>query len=278
MRFAIQWSRQAPVKIFFVHVLHVPRLTKWSDRQYNAFATAELARCGKELARFVEDTYRRQDMAVGEYSHLVLEGISPDVVIADHCREHPEIDFICMGTRGAGTLKKVFGTNTGNLITHSKIPVIAVQENYRSNPVRRIMYATDLAHYEGELEKVVEFARPLGAEVDVLHFIQPGEMTLNTEVVERVCKDEFGYDMHFHFKTLDPTRSLVFNLQDEIARHRPSLVVMFTDRDRKLFQKLFFPSKSERMGMEVKVPLLVFGKGESPQKAKKMITIIHRAE
>ena len=269
MRFAIQCSRQLPVKILYVHVLHIPRLTKWSDLQYKAFACAERVRYEKELDRFVGDTYKKLDLASENYSNLVLEGISPDVAIAEYCQQHPEIDFVCMGTRGAGAVKKIFGTHTGNLITHSKIPVIAVQENYRSKTLRSILYATDLDHYEDELKKVVAFARPLQAEVDVLHFIQPGEVTPNAGVMEKVYKKEFGYGLRFIFKTLDLSRSTVYNLEEEIDRRRPSLVVMFTDKERTLFNKLFFPSKSERIGMELHVPLLVFGKDKGSPVAKK---------
>ena len=243
-----------------MHVLHIPRLTKWSDLHYKAFAAAERVRGERELDRFVGDIYKKLDLAAGNYTNLVLEGISPDIVIAEYCRQHPEIAFVCMGTRGAGVVKKIFGTYTGNLITHSKIPVVAVQEKYRSKPLRSILYATDLAHYEDELERVVAFARPLRAVVEVLHFIQPGEVMPNAGVMEKVYKKEFGYGLRFIFKTLDLSRSMVYNLEEEIDRRRPSLVVMFTDKERTLFKKLFFPSKTERIGMELHAPLLVFGK------------------
>jgi len=262
IRLAIQWSRQQPTKILFVHVLHIPRLTKWSDLQYKAFAAAERSRCEKELDRFVGDIYKKLDLAADNYVNLVLEGISPDLVIAEYCRRHPEIDFICMGTRGAGMVKKIFGTYTGNLITHAEIPVIAVQDHYRTKPVRRILYATDLAHYEEELERVVAIARPLQAAIDVLHFLQPGEIAPNAAVMEKVYKKELGYGLHFIFKSVDPSRSMVYNLEEEIDRRQPSLVVMFTDKERTLFDKLFSPSKAERIGMELTIPLMVFGKAD----------------
>ena len=75
IRLAIQWSRQQPTKILFVHVLHIPRLTKWSDLQYKAFAAAERSRCEKELDRFVGDIYKKLDLAADNYVNLVLEGI-----------------------------------------------------------------------------------------------------------------------------------------------------------------------------------------------------------
>ncbi|MES1159938.1 MAG: universal stress protein [Bacteroidota bacterium] len=264
LRFAIQWSRQQEVKITFVHVLHIPHPTAWSDRQFHAFAAAEKIRCREKLDKFVSETFRKLDMADVSHSRLILEGASPDIAICDYCRQHPEIDFICMGTRGAGKLKKIWGTHTGNLITHSPVPVIAVPGNYRIRPVTRLLYATDLSSYKEELKKVAAIATPLKATVNVLHLTQPGEVKLDRELIEEVFSRDFRYDLKFNFKTEDPGRTQVGNLQHEIATLRPSLVIMFTHQDRNLFQRIFFPSRTESLAFDLKTPLLVFGKASRP--------------
>lgn len=260
LRFAIQWSKQQEAKITFVHVLYIPRPTAWSDKQFQAFAAAEKIRCRQKLDKFVSDTFRKLDTVDVSHSRLILEGASPDIVLCDYCRQHPETDFICMGTRGAGKLKKIWGTHTGNLITHSPVPVIAVPENYRTRPVTRLLYATDLSGYKDELKKVAAFATPLKATVNVLHLTLPGEVKLDRELMEEVFKRDYSCDLKFNFRTTDPGQTLVGNLQHEIANLRPSLVIMFTDRDRTLFQRIFFPSRSESLAFDLKTPLLVFGK------------------
>lgn len=261
LRFAIQWTKQQEATIIFVHVLHLPRPTVWSDKQFDVFAAAERIRCQKKLDRFVTDIYRQLDMTDSTNTRIILEGMSPDIVIADYCRHHPEIDYICMGTRGAGKLKKIFGTHTGNLIVHAPIPVIAVQNNYRMKPITRLLYATDLHNCKEELEKVVAFASPLAVDVSVLHFTQPGEVMIDRQLMEEVFRKESRYDIKFNFKTADLAWSLVDNLQREIKTYKPSLVVMFTNRDRTLFQKIFFSSSAEKLAFGLKAPLLVFGKG-----------------
>lgn len=261
LHFAIQWSKQQQTEIIAIHVLHIPRPAAWSDSQFDAFAAAERTRCRENLDKFVSDTCRKVDTADTVYSRLIVEGDSPDITIADYCRQHPEMDFICMGTRGAGKIKKIFGTHTGNLIIHSPIPVIAVPENYRMKPVTSLLYATDLHHYKEELKKVVAIAAPLQAAVHVLHFTQPGEIKLDRESMEEAFKKVSGYDFKCSFKTADPGHSLINCLQGEIAAGHPSVVIMFTDKDRTLFQRIFFPSRTENLGFDLKAPLLVFGKG-----------------
>ena len=97
----------------------------------------------------------------GKYFIIIIQGISADISILDYCRKNKGIDYICISTRGAGKFKKIFGTNTGNLITKSEVPVLAVPQNYKVADVKSVLYATDLRNYTAEIKKVVAFAQPL---------------------------------------------------------------------------------------------------------------------
>jgi hypothetical protein len=190
----------------------------------------------------------------------VIEGFSPDIAILDYCGHYNHIDFICIATRGAGRLKRLLGTNTGNLITKSKVPVIAVPGNYQAKPFERVVYAADFHHYKQELGQVVNFARPLKMPVDVVHFSWPDEARLDKEIIESGVREEFGYPLKLHIEPSDAVHSLVQNLQRQIEVLRPSIAIMFTDQSRSLFQKIFLSSKAEQLSFELKIPLLVFNK------------------
>lgn len=97
-------------------------------------------------------------------------------------------DFICISRRGGGKLKKIFGTNTSNLILQSEVPVIAVPNTYRHNKIKSVLYATDLSDLEKEMKKVVEFANPMGAEVELLHLNYPSDIVYNSKVIENVIR------------------------------------------------------------------------------------------
>ncbi len=260
IRFAIQWSRQQNVHITFVHVLTLLRLTKWSDKQFEAFAATERKRLQEKLDALITGVQRRYHLRPGTYSSFLLEGVSADLVLIDYCWHHPEIHLVCMGTRGANKIDKLFGTNTGHFITHSDTPVTAVPASYRIKKISRLLYATDLNHYQDELKEVVTLARPLHAKISVLHFTQPGEMNLNTDTIQKIWKKEFGYPVTVDFRPADITRSPVADLEKTIQAFGPSLVIMFSNRRRTLFQAIFYPSRSERLAFRIKTPLLVLGK------------------
>jgi len=260
VRFAIQLSQQQNVHLLFVHVMNIVRLTRWSDKQYDVFAASERASASKKLAAFIADIQRRLPLRRNSWSSLVLEGFSADLTLADYCRKHPEISLVCMGTKGANRTRRIFGTNTGNLILQSDTPVIAVPSAYRRKPISRITYASDLANSTRELKQVVSFASPLHASICILHLEEPGEMTLDPDALKKLWKKESGKNLRVEFRKADPSISIAKNLRQAARSLRPSLLILFSNRRRSFFQSILYPSNAERLAVGASLPLLVMGK------------------
>ena len=78
---------------------------------------------------------------------VVKISVFPEVIIREYAEEN-KFDFICISTRGDGKLERILGTNTGNLINHSAIPVMAVPHKYKTTAITSILYVSDLAHFK----------------------------------------------------------------------------------------------------------------------------------
>ncbi len=260
VRFAIHWATRQKLELVFVHALHILRATKWSDEYFAKYAAQEEKLCRTKFEKFIADIYRQMNVKPGKHSCIIVQGISADITILDYCRKTPGTDYICISTRGAGKFKKIFGTNTGNLITKSAIPVLAIPKNYKVAKINSVLYATDLRNYAEEIKKVVAFAQPLKTQIEVVHFTWPDEISLNEKTIEAAFKKQFKYGVKLHFEKNDGVHSIIENLQNQIRIRKPSVVVMFTNQQRTFFQKLFLSSKSEELSFEAKVPLLVFNK------------------
>jgi len=260
MRFAIQWSTQQNVKLLFTHVLYIPRLTRWNDEQYNKFAARERIERKRKLEQMVADMYKQMAIKGGHYECRIVEGVFAEPTLLDYCRHHPDIDIICMGTHGATGIKKLFGTHAGNMTTGSGIPVIVVPKGYRSRPIKSVLYATDLLHYEEELQQVAAVASAFKASLDILHVIENDERTPNKDIFEKVLSEEFHYPVHIHFPLQDETRSMSVNLRRQMEAIKPSLAVLFTNQGRTIFEKLFLSSTAERVAFRTPVPLMVYPK------------------
>ena len=260
VRFAIHWATKQNLELVFVHVLNILRVTNWSDSYFAKYAAAEEKLCSIKFEKFIADIYRQMNVKRGKHSYLIVQGISADISILDYCRKNTGIDYICISTRGAGKFKKIFGTNTGNLITKSEVPVLAVPQNYKVADVKSVLYATDLRNYTAEIKKVVDFAQPLKIKIEVVHFVWPDEISFDRKTIEAALKKQFKYGLNLHFEKNDGSNLLIENMEKQISKRKPSVVTMFTNQKRTFFQKLFLSSKAEELSFKAKVPLLVFNK------------------
>jgi nucleotide-binding universal stress UspA family protein len=260
VRFAVDWAAQKKSELVFVHVLHILRPTRWTDSYFEKYAEQEEKICRTKFEIFIDGIYRNRNVKPGKHSFVIIQGISADITILDYCRKKKDIDYICISTRGAGKFKKIFGTNTGNLITKSEVPVLAVPANHKVVGIKNVLYSSDFRNYTDELKKVVDFALPFKAKIEVLHFTWPDEIVFDKKTIGLAFKKKYKYGLNVHLEKNNAIHSLIENLQKQIRIKKPSVVIMFTNQQRTFFQKIFLSSKAEQLSFQLKVPLLVFNK------------------
>ena len=259
LRFAIQLASQHKVELTFFHSYYVMKPTSWSDATFAAYEKTEANKILNNLKRFVESTYKSMKID-SKYSKCVIKSsVFTDANIRDYASEN-KFNFICISTRGAGKFKKIIGTNTSNLINQSDVPVIAIPNSYQVEKITNILYASDLAQLEKELKQVVDFAKPIKAKVELLHFNSPLEVIIDSKSIETAVKKFSKYDITLHLKNPDPVATLISNLETAIEKSKPSMMIMFTQQNRTFFEKLFLSSKSAEYSFNTKIPLLVFNK------------------
>jgi len=62
------------------------------------------------------------------------------------------------------------------------------------------------------------------------------------------------------FETFDIEKTLIENMNEAFQKSKPSMVVMFTEQNRTLFEKIFSSSISAEYASVSEIPLLVFSK------------------
>lgn len=260
LRFAIRLSARNKSPLTFVHVAQIERPIKEIDKSdYEAHKQKEIEKLQNKLQRFVSASYRSLKMDEGEHTCEIIEGVKTDVCLIDYCKKHQQtVAFIVISTRGASFLNKVLGTNTGNLITKSPVPIIAVPKDYRSKPLRKVLYSTDLENLQKEFDTVLEFAKPRGLSVEVLHFSTPSTLANENDLTK--LELTAGYPVKIWKVKADISHSMINNLRVQIDKTKPSMVALFTNQERTFFEKLFLSSMAEELSFKSQVPLLVFNK------------------
>lgn len=264
LRFAIRLAaRQKGQHLVFINIHHFKRPftdNPVPDDKFEAEKHEELNKVQSKLESFVKRIYQSLRIEPGDYSCEVLEGLKADVTLIDYCNSHSEIKLVTMSTRGASFLNKVLGTNTGNLITKSKVPVIAIPKDYIYKPLRNVLYASDLEHLHSEFQTVLDFAKPKGLTVELLHFSTPSSKDLEENLDRNALEEKAGYPLSIKIEKNDINHSMSRNLQDQLHKIKPSMLVLFTNQDRKLFEKIFLSSMAESLSFKIQTPLLVFKK------------------
>ena len=105
--------------------------------------------------------------------------------VKDHIEEK-NIELIIMGTKGASGLTEIIiGSNTGDLITKVKCPVLMVPENSKYKEPKEIAFPTDynIFYQPKILNTISEFAKMYDSSVRILHIAKKRE-TLNNSQIE----------------------------------------------------------------------------------------------
>ncbi|TRX33211.1 universal stress protein [Flavobacterium sp. ZT3R18] len=259
LRFAIQLASQHKFELTFFHSYYIANLTSLSNPAFADYERKESNKIQKKLNQFVESVYRDMDVVSINKKCVINSAVLTDSNIREYAQEN-RFNFICISTRGSGKLKKIFGTNTSSLIAHSIVPVIAVPHNYSRSEIKSVIYASDLVNLENELEKVIDFTKPLKAKVEILHFNYPAEITTNKNTIDQLVKKNSRHNIKLHIENVNLADSLISNIEAVIKRSKPSMMIMFTQQNRSFFDKIFFSSNSANYSFNAKVPLLVFNK------------------
>ncbi len=259
LRFAAQLAAQHPCALTFFHSYHKPIPTSWSEKKMETYKQQEAIKIQQALERFVAKVLQGQKTGTAPAKYVIAPSVFAEVNIMEYAAAK-KFNFICISTRGAGKFKRVFGTNTGNLINNSTVPVIAVPHTYRRTRITRMMYASDLLNMQKELRKVMSIATPLHAKVELFHVTSPLEQAIDPKVIEIAAKKLASMDILVNIKNTDYGHTLVSTIKTAIAKIKPSMLIMFTEQNRTLFQKIFLPAKSTAYSFDAKIPVLVFNK------------------
>jgi nucleotide-binding universal stress UspA family protein len=259
IRFAIQLASQAGYDLTFYHAIEIMKPTSWNDSKYKKFAAAKISENKEKLKNHVAAIFSEHRMVMGNYKYVAEIGTEVDDMVIRHAKKI-KAACICMSTRGAGRVKKLFGTNASTLVTTSPMPVIVVPKTYKVKPISRIFYAADFSSLSRELKLVQQFAAPLKVPVSVYHYDYLLHVPENRKKLEKKARAHIAPNLSFHFKRQEIEHSLSHHLKKDLKKEQASLVVLFTKQNRGWFDRLFAKMETANMAFNTTVPMLTFRK------------------
>jgi nucleotide-binding universal stress UspA family protein len=168
------------------------------------------------------------------------------------------IDLIVMGTKGASGLKKVMiGSNTGDLITRVKCPVLIVPENAEFKEIQEIAFPTDyhLFYPTKILNSILEFTKMNDAALRIVHIAKKDEEITEFQLENKeFLSNYFAEEKHsFHRITNKKTED---GVQCFVESRDIDLIIMIA-KSLNLFQRILFRPTVEEISYHTDVPFLV---------------------
>lgn len=173
--------------------------------------------------------------------------------------EEKKIDYIVMGTKGATGLKeKTVGSNTGDVITKVKCPILVIPEKATYTKVKEIAFPTDYnIYYKSKIRSTLtEIMMLTKGALRVLHVSKRAEkgltdlQTKNKDFLEDAFLDE---NLSFHFLSNPDLEAAV---QCFVESRNINMITMVA-KNLNFFQRILFHPTVEKISYHTTVPFLV---------------------
>jgi nucleotide-binding universal stress UspA family protein len=260
VNFAVQSAKYLPIEITLLHSFEV-KGNIYTDylgvnKEFNQSMLTEANKKLNDLKIQIEKTE-------GVLVHTLISKKPLTTAVLEAAAEN-HIDLIVMGTLGASGLKeKLLGSNTGSVISQTRVPVMVIPFYYEWKKPEKLLLATN--HFEKDpviLDYIFELADLYLAKSQVIVFTEEEgqnafamlEHHRKTPPYEKLLKEQY------HQETLTATQlfgeSFEDSLQEYINYNHIDILAMITYPRSSFWDKVFHPSITRRMSYHTKIPLL----------------------
>lgn len=165
-----------------------------------------------------------------------------------------QYDLVIMGTQGASRFKDIFlGSTTNGVCKATETPVLAIPENARYRPLRKIVLAVDDYEVTGRnvLEPLIDLAELNDADIKIFH-TDLGNTDLGVDPIIGMYLAGQDYSFHYAPATVKVNESIHTFVEAEKAD-----MLCLIGRKRAWINEVFHRSVTRREVFQTEIPLLV---------------------
>ncbi|MEH6406387.1 MAG: universal stress protein [Leeuwenhoekiella sp.] len=256
MRYAIGFFNQEACNFYVLHALPVMHNSVSQHNYSDTFTLIPDYRISQELDLLIKQLKECTTNAQHRFfpiqkEQLLVEAIRNQVA-------EKAIDYIVMGTKGISGLQEVaVGSNTGEVITKVKCPVLMIPEKAKFTQVKEITIPTDyyMIYNSKVLNTLTEILSLHKAKLRILN-VQKREIPLST--VQQENRDYLDAHLdsspHSFHNMVNPKIEIA--LQDFILDYEINLIAMVA-KNLNFFQRLLFEPMVKQISYHTEIPVLI---------------------
>ena len=259
IQYALEFFRTTPCNFY---LLHVTSISNYAGGESPIVPTTQVI----EKTLLKTSKVKLQDLLIrikklnSNEDHNFITLSSYDYFI-DAIRNHADeknIDYIVMGTKGANGVKRaIIGTNTGDLITKVKCPVIVVPENAVFKEPKEVAFPTDynLFYQTKVLSTISGLAKMFDSTIRILHVAKKDEQLTKFQIENQEYLNDFFMDEKHSFHKVT-NKKIEAGVQCFVESRDIDMIVMIA-KNLNLFQQILFKPAIEEISYHTEVPFLV---------------------
>ncbi|WP_378182752.1 universal stress protein [Aquimarina sp. SS2-1] len=173
--------------------------------------------------------------------------------------EEKQIDYIVMGTKGASGLKeKTIGSNTSDVITKVKCPVLVIPEKAKYNRINEVAFPTDynIFYRNRVLNTITEILDLNHAALRVLHISKKEKELSDLQKKNKDFLNDYlgeSTEHSFHFLSNPNIEQAV---QCFVESRNIGMITMVA-KNLNFFQRILFHPTVEKISYHISIPFLV---------------------
>lgn len=255
--YVLEMAKVFKAEVIVLHVYDLPPVSYEGYPIYvsDVFETVELDKFEnfKDQIPYLRKIAEEHNFDTLKMSHVLEQGDLVSVVKA--IAKKNKVDFIIMGTNGASGLKETFmGSNTGSVIADVPITMLSIPLGAKYKQIKKIAFTTRYRAKDYKaLQKVVEFANKVNAQVKCLH-VRTADSDVEEGQVDKWRQDFKNDPVEFFVIPDNDVEGTIFDFLDNLEI---DVLAMLTYK-RSFFQELFRNSFTKKFSYHSKIPLLVF--------------------
>src|SRR6056297_116412 len=239
--YALQFFKNEKCKFYFLHT-YTPIFYRMD------YAMAGLEKTLKD----VQEQFPNKN-----HSFEIVSAFNTLTDEVNELSEKKNIDLVVMGTQGATGAKQFFmGTSTVFVIRKAKVPVMAIPNNCKFKPVKKVLFPSDFSspYKKTEVYDIIESAKIHGAEIIVFHIKEEYELS-ETQLANK--GQLLKHLRNTPYKLVEVRGKLMPDaVLEYIEEHEIDLLAMM-NRGHSFFEKILIKQNIDQIGFHVHIPFLV---------------------
>ncbi len=255
LKYAITFAQSLEAKLLLLHAYHIPIPAAETGMFIDANLGDDFVQEANAKMVNLYQKYPVLDQLTDPYKIKVA--FASEAILSEATAN--KVDLIIMGTHGASNaFDELVGSNTMHVVKGSKIPVLAIPNNYSKFKINQVLFAFDYQNIGGKemIQPLIDFALSFGAKIHILHITDRLDRLDQGAIGEAKMLDKYLKNIPHHYHMLEDEH--VEEGIKEYIKDKNIDVLAVMPRKHTFFQRMFQSSVTRQLVHHSSIPLLAF--------------------